>query len=468
MDRSRSLVLSVLAGIVLCIAAVVIIDRLQHASGTAITASPAAAVPLTATGPAAAVQPLVGWALVVTIGVVATGLTHQLLRRPQAARAPVHGEDHPIVAVDHGRDEAAQRRAADTVTRGLAEMASQLAPSLDVERATDQVVSAAVRLFRVRRALLYAVDEPGGTLVGIAAAGEGDPARWLGRPLPLAGTLAGRAVADRRPAASADVVSEIGPSLPVWARDLLQHEGNAAAIAVPVLTGARVSGVLVLVAPAGRIFGDDESRLLVAFADHATLALQTASVLAASESRRRVAQTLLDAARTFGSALPLQNALDLAAERTALAVGADRCTIHVRRGDRLVVATTRRAGQDAAPRGDERWALDHAPALDEALRSRDAVVIDDATRSSLVTDAWRTAGVTAAIVAPLLYRETAIGTLTLERRRRPGPWESEHLDLARAIAYQAASAIETSGPAAASGDRRTVPPSSSAPAAPPR
>lgn len=466
MDRSRSLIVSVLAGIVLCIAAVVIIDHLQHATGTPATPAPAAAVPLTAPGPATAVQPLVGWGLVVVIGVVATGLTHQLLRRPQTARAHVHVEDHPTVTVDHGGDNAAQRRATDAVTRGLAEMASELAPALDVQQAAEHVVAAAARLFRVRRAVLYGVDEPGGTLVGLAAAGDGDPARWLGRPLPLTGTLAGRAVADRRPAASADLVGEVGPSLPVWARDLLQHEGNASAIAVPVLAGARVRGVLVLVAPAGRVFGDDESRLLVTFADHATLALQTTSVLAASESRRRVAQALLDAARTFGSALPLQDALDLAAERTALAVDADCCTMHVRRGDRLVVATARPPGHGPATRTGARWVVDAAPALDEAFRTRDAVVVDDATRSSLVTDAWRAAGVTAVIVAPLLHREAAIGTLTLERRGRPGPWESEHLDLARAIAYQAASAIETAR--LASGDRRSPPPSRAAASGPAR
>ena len=43
-------------------------------------------------------------------------------------------------------------------------------------------------------------------------------------------------------------------------------------------------------------------------------------------------------------------------------------------------------------------------------------------------------------------REEAIGTLTLERRQRPGPWLREQIDLARAIAYQAASAIGAARP----------------------
>ena len=41
---------------------------------------------------------------------------------------------------------------------------------------------------------------------------------------------------------------------------------------------------------------------------------------------------------------------------------------------------------------------------------------------------------------------TTIGTLTLERRQRPGPWLREQIDLARAIAYQAASAIGAARP----------------------
>ena len=456
MDRSRSLVLSVFAGIVLCIAAVIVIDRLQHASDVTHAATPAAAVPLVTPAPATAIQPLVGWALVVFIGVIATGLTHQLLRRPSTVRVGRHVAGHPPVAgTDHARDDAAQRRAADAVTRGLAEVSGQLAATLDVAEATERVVAAATALFRVRRAVLFEVDEPGATVVGIAAAGDGEPARWLGRPLPLGGTLAGRAVVDRRPAACADLVSEVGPSLPPWARDLLQHEGNASGIAVPVLAGARVAGVLVLVAPAGRVFGDEERRLLAAFADHATLALQTTSVLAASEAKRRAAQALLDAARTFGSALPLDEALDLAAERTALATGADRCTIHVRRGDRLAVAAARPPVRGAAG-VETSWTLDQAPALDEVCRSRDAVIIDDATRSTLVTAAWQRAGVTAAVVVPLLHREEAIGTLTLERRGRPGPWERDQIELARAIAYQAASAIETSRLSAALRDRHAA------------
>jgi GAF domain-containing protein len=325
------------------------------------------------------------------------------------------------------------------VTLGFAELASQLAASLDVTQAAERVVAAATRLFRVRRAVLFSVDQPAAAVVAVAASGEGDPARWLGRPLPLAGTLAGRAVADRHLAASTDLVGEIGPSLPGWARDLLQQEGNAAAIAVPVLAGARVAGVLVLIAPPGRTFGDDERRLLLAFADHATLALQTASVLAVSEARRHTAQTLLDTARAFGSALPLDAALELTAERAALAAAADRCTIHVRHGDRLVAAAARSAARDGATAADA--ALDGAPALTEVLRTGDAVVIDDAARSTLVPAAWLETGVTAAIVAPLLYREEAIGTLTLERKGRPGPWQREQIDLARAIAYQTASAI---------------------------
>ena len=64
MDRSRSLILSVLAGVVLCVAAVVLIDRLQQASGLSHAAAPAAAVPLTGAAPVTAIYPLVGWALV--------------------------------------------------------------------------------------------------------------------------------------------------------------------------------------------------------------------------------------------------------------------------------------------------------------------------------------------------------------------------------------------------------------------
>ena len=444
MDRSRSLILSVLAGVVLCVAAVVLIDRLQQASGLSHAAAPAAAVPLTGAAPVTAIYPLVGWALVVFIGVVATGLTHRLLRRPRSAYADRHLADEAVSAgADRARDDAARRSAA-AVSVSFAELGSQLTASLDVTQAAQRVVTAATRLFRVRRTVLFSVDEPAASLVAVAAFGEGDPGRWLGRPLPLAGTLAGRAVVDRQPAASADLVGEIGPSLPGWARDLLQHEGNAAAIAVPVLAGARVAGVLVLVAPPGRTFGDDDQRLLVAFADHATLALQTVSVLAVSEARRHAAQTLLDTARTFGSALPLDAALELTAERAALAAGADRCTIHVRQGDRLVTAAARSAVRDGVTAGDA--TLDGVPALTEVLRTGDAVVIDDAARSTLVPSTWLETGVSAAIVAPLLYREEAIGTLTLERRQRPGPWLREQIDLARAIAYQAASAIGAARP----------------------
>jgi adenylate cyclase len=100
--------------------------------------------------------------------------------------------------------------------------------------------------------------------------------------------------------------------------------------------------------------------------------------------------------------------------------------------------------RDGATAGDA--ALDGVPALTEVLRTGDAVVIDDAARSTLVPSAWLETGVSAAIVAPLLYREEAIGTLTLERRQRPGPWLREQIDLARAIAYQAASAIGAARP----------------------
>lgn len=436
MDRSRSLIVSVLAGIVLCIAAVIVIDRLQQSSSVT-HAAPSAAVPLVVAPSPAPLPPVLGWALVVFIGVVATRLTHQLLDRPRRTAAAEPRETHLTTAVAHARSETPDRRAADIAARSLAEMTGRLAASLDVDQAADGVVTAATRLLRARRAVLWALDDTRAALVGVAAAGEGDPARWLGRPVPLAGTLAGRAVTERRPAASDDLLSDVGPALPAWARELLQHEGNAAGLAIPVAAGAHVVGALAVIAPAGRVFGEDEQQLLAAFADQATLALQIASVLAVSETRRLAAEAMLDAARTLGSGLPLDRALAQVAERAARAAGADRCVLHVRRGDRLAQATAwPHEAIDATGA-----ASDRAPALAEALRGRDYLVLDDAPRAGSAQ--------APCLVVPLLHREETIGTLTLERRAGADSWTREHIDLARAIAYQLASAIGAVRPAPA-------------------
>src|SRR5437867_12005060 len=82
---------------------------------------------------------------------------------------------------------------------------------------SDLVVSTVLRLLGARRSALHRLDRSGQQLVCVAAAGEGDPARWVGKTFPSHTGISGPAIEGRKPVWSDDLLADPRITLPAWA-----------------------------------------------------------------------------------------------------------------------------------------------------------------------------------------------------------------------------------------------------------
>jgi signal transduction histidine kinase/ActR/RegA family two-component response regulator len=131
--------------------------------------------------------------------------------------------------------------------------------------------------------------------------------------------------------------------------------------------------------------------------------------------------------------------------RIADLVDAGRCSVVlVQEGvkDRgFVVATSDNRSMDKHPIDLTRY-----PEIQEALRTREAVLVDDIAASPMmqsVVDQLHRMDLQSLLVLPLLYREHVLGTLFL-RASRKRAFAAEELRLCRTVASAAASAINNS------------------------
>ncbi len=155
-------------------------------------------------------------------------------------------------------------------------------------------------------------------------------------------------------------------------------------------------------------------------------------------------------ARALASSLELKGVLKILAQRTAQAVGADRCAVSLRQGGHLVLTMGQFADGHTDPALWEKfkdivgsYRVEEDAAHDEAMRTRRPVAIEDAARSPLVPRHWvQEFGCRSLLVVPLVWHDDVIGTLTLDRTDAPHAWSREQIDMATTIADQAALAIE--------------------------
>lgn len=136
--------------------------------------------------------------------------------------------------------------------------------------APESVVSRARALFGVRRAALFRLDRGSRTLTCVASDAERGPEGWVGQTLQAGVGMAGRAVAERRPVWTPDLLAD--PNVPVarWLRERMEAEGLRAVAAAPIAPGGDVQGALGILDAAGRRFGDDELARLGQLAADAT------------------------------------------------------------------------------------------------------------------------------------------------------------------------------------------------------
>ncbi len=193
------------------------------------------------------------------------------------------------LAVESARlfeDSERRRRTAEA----LAAVAQALAHSLDPREASHLIADSVLALLGARDVVVYRLDAATGELISVAFAGERAAGFTERMVLPRGAGIAGRAVLERRPVLTDDLLGDPRFEHPPELRAGYARAGYGAVIAVPLLIDDEPIGALGVAAGHGRCFDDETSGLLEAFADQAAVALKNARLFAAERAARAEAQ----------------------------------------------------------------------------------------------------------------------------------------------------------------------------------
>lgn len=342
---------------------------------------------------------------------------------------------------------AAGRKSRGKAAQALAEMARELAGTLDLGQATRVVVSTVLRLFRVRFSVLYGFGEMSGLLACIAAAGEGNGSKWVGQTLAGGEGVTGLPLEleEGRAMGFPDALADPRLRLPEGLRERLSAEGCHSLAAVPLIAREKKLGLLLLADRRGRVFTEGDLRLLSTVADQAALTLENARLYQQTQRALRWTETLLAVSQAVGSTLDLTEAMRRVAREGARAVGADMAGAYLVDPDQEFLRPI--AGYHVPTHLLDMFLalpipLRGNPFLEEAWSQRCPVLSRDAEADPRIDrEIFRRFPHRSVLFFPMIVRDEPIGGLFLiwwEEKHRFTP---EDLRLIEGISRQAAMAI---------------------------
>lgn len=283
-----------------------------------------------------------------------------------AAPAARAGSDHP--APPTVADVAALRRRTGELA-ALYASARELAAMRDADAVLERLVDRAHELLAADVAYLSEFDETDATLRVRATRGA-VTAALRGLVVPPGRGLVG-AIAESRMPHAVRRYDAVDPDRHTTGIDAaVAGEGIVSMLGVPLLSEDRVLGVLFVAERRERVFGPDDTALLAALADHASVVLQTAAALAdarrqaeraraaadeltahvaARDRANRVHRELVDAVLAGGGLAPVATALSVALQAPVAILDAPGTVraVHGDASDAFLDAARRGDGADA-------------------------------------------------------------------------------------------------------------------------
>jgi GAF domain-containing protein/CheY-like chemotaxis protein len=208
------------------------------------------------------------------VGVLAILFSERRVFTPEETELMGLLADQAAIAIHNARlyEETEHRR---REAESLAVLGRVISQSLDPDEVAQRIADSVRTLFDARVAGLYRIDPESEDLVPVAISGEVGPTfRQL--VFPRGVSTVGWAVRERRPVATADVLSDPHITLTLGVRAGIERAGFRAALGVPLLAKEQIIGVLAVGDHLGRRFDEEHIRLAQAFGDQAALALENA------------------------------------------------------------------------------------------------------------------------------------------------------------------------------------------------
>ncbi len=363
-------------------------------------------------------------------------------------------------AIENARlhqESEARRHAAEA----LAEVTRGLTQSLEPDVVARRVLDSINELLGTGFSALVHVDRESGDQTVVAVSSDHEEPLRPGLVYPRHTGVVGRAVAERQPVSTPNLLADPRIVLTPETRALLERAPYRAILAVPLILKDEVVGGLSMADREGRVFRADEVRLAQAFADQAALALQNAHILQelktrqerlealleVAERRRQTAERLADLGRLISQSLDLQHVAQHVVDSLRTLVPGLRAALYRTdpvTNDHHLVADSNDPAITMAPqivfrRGTGTVGL--------AVRERRLVVtpnlLDD-PRFQVEPDLrayWESTPIRASAAVPLLGSESILGVLTVgDREGRV--FSDEELRILEMFAAQATVALE--------------------------
>jgi len=194
------------------------------------------------------------------------------------------------------------RKRTEEAMGALAEIGRELVGAVDLGAAARTIVSRVRDVFGARLAALYRLEAGGDTLVCAAAAGLRAHTDWVGRSLRVGEGIAGKAVAEREPVWTLDVLADPRIVARDAIRAFVREEGFGGGVAVPLIVSDQAVGALFLGDPREYAFTREGIDLLASFADRAALAVERTALYQRAAGRAEKLEVLARVSGLIASA----------------------------------------------------------------------------------------------------------------------------------------------------------------------
>ena len=326
--------------------------------------------------------------------------------------------------------------------RALYKVSNQLMRTLNLDQVLEKVLEILQRSFGYLSCAILLVDEEAGELEVKAARGYlGETVGKVRLKIGQEG-IVGWVVAHKTALNVPDVSQD--------SRYVEGMEETRSEMAVPMIAGDKVIGVLDVQRPEVNAFNDDDLRVLSSVAAQVAIAIERARLYSAERRRVQESLTLLAIAQALSSTLDLTEVLKLVACSTAQACPANRCSILLLSQDRKKLVPI--MSQFASGEVDrELWAtfkeryaeaIDEFAILQEVVKERKPVILDGPAMSVMPKNWVEPFGIVSLLMVPLISKDEVIGLMALDHVEEGRRFTDEQVNLAITIGTHAAMAIE--------------------------
>jgi signal transduction histidine kinase/putative methionine-R-sulfoxide reductase with GAF domain len=354
-----------------------------------------------------------------------------------------------VIAIENARllNELRESLQQQTATADVLKIISR--STFDLRMVLDTLVESAARLCDADRA---ALTQPKGDFQEFAAS-FGFPPEFFEvmskvKFVPSRGTVTGRVLLEGKPIQIDDVLAD-----PEYSLIEQQSVGKyRTVLCVPLLREEIAVGVMTLTRNTVRPFSEKQIELATTFADQAVIAIENARLL--SELRQRTddlgrsvgeLRALGEVSQAVNSTLDLQNVLETIVAKAVQLSGTEAGAIYVfdQVQSEFHLHATYGMDQELIDALTQQHIGLGDPTVVQALGQPEPIQVADLGEEnrSVVAEVVLRAGFRALLVAPLMREDEIVGMLVV-RRRTPGAFAQNTIDLIKTFAAQSALAIQ--------------------------